>query len=232
MNSRIPYLFVLSFFMLGHTVRGVHPGGAPIVTVRPPAIADAGPPVSVCPGKSTQFHGSGGIRYRWAPSIYLDNDTIADPVVQGPVNSVVYVLNIVDSNGCSSPAPATVLVTVAPAKVSAGDDTTVLAGSLVPLHTGDPGNFGFTQYQWLPPVGLNDPSSPDPGATAAANITYVVNASAPNGCAASDTVVITTYPYADILVPGGFTPNRDGHNDLLRALPTALRPHYPRNFIF
>jgi gliding motility-associated-like protein len=38
-----------------------------------------------------------------------------------------------------------------------------------------------------------------------------------------DSIAIKAYTYSDILVPGAFTPNHDGHNDLLRAIAMGIK---------
>jgi gliding motility-associated-like protein len=54
------------------------------------------------------------------------------------------------------------------------------------------------------------------------SITYIVEASSPNGCAAVDSVVIKAFAQGNILVPRAFTPGGE-HNNLLHAIPIAIR---------
>ena len=92
-------------------------------------VANAGMDSSICFGKSIQLQGSGGTRFQWSPSLYLDNPKIPDPVVQAPPTSITYLSSVTDANGCQSLKTSSVTITVTPsAKVFAGNDTSVLIG--------------------------------------------------------------------------------------------------------
>ena len=194
------------------------------VTVGPAPIANAGPDTSICSGKSVQLGGSGGVGFLWSPTSYLDNPSIANPIVQAPPSTITYQLGVTDAKGCQSLQPSSVTITVTPpAKVFAGDDTSVLIGQPVQLDAVDIDNSGFDRYTWSPPTGLNDPSIKNPIATISADIVYTVTASTPNGCVGVGSVSIKVYHVVDIFVPNAFTPNGDGHNDVLRAVPIGIR---------
>lgn len=91
------------------------------------------------------------------------------------------------------------------------------------LNAVDMNNSGFDQYTWSPPAGLSNPDIPDPVATVRQSIVYTVEATTPAGCKAIDSISIKVYLVSDIFVPTGFTPNGDGHNDILRAIPIGIR---------
>jgi gliding motility-associated-like protein len=147
----------------------------------------------------------------------LSSATIPNPVVQQPQQSISYSLNVTDANGCTSVAPAVVLVVVTPPPVVfAGDDTAVLLGQTLQLNAEDVNNAGFTSYQWSPATGLDNPSIQDPVATVTGDITYVVTAVTPAGCAGSDSITIKAVTASDIVVANAFTPGKGGRNDVLR----------------
>jgi gliding motility-associated-like protein len=108
-------------------------------------------------------------------------------------------------------------------KVFAGNDTAVQINQSLPLQAVDVNQSRFTSYQWSPAQGLSNPSSQDPTALIRGNITYFVTATTPEGCAGKDSIVIEAYVYSDIIVPNAFTPNGDGHNDVLRAIPVGMK---------
>ncbi len=80
-------------------------------------------------------------------------------------------------------------------------------------------------YTWDPPTWLNNSTIQNPVAKPKETILYKVTATNANNCRSEDTVRITVKlpdDINDIYVPGGFTPNNDGRNDLIRPfLPRA-----------
>lgn len=196
------------------------------VNVLPAPVASAVSPDTTCYGKDIILAGSGGASYLWTPATYLNSPKLADPLVVAPTSSIVYNLTVTDANGCTSIKPAVVDLYVRPPYVvSAGSDTSVTVGQTVDLNAVDVQGVGFNQYAWTPGTFLNNPLIADPVASFSETgiYTYVVNATAPDGCAATDSVTIKVYAVSDIFVPSAFTPNGDGHNDVLRAIPVSMR---------
>jgi gliding motility-associated-like protein len=198
--------------------------GTETVTVLPAPIPTATPSATTCYGQSVQLQGSGGVSYQWSPATYLSSTTVPDPVVQQPLKSVAYSLNVTGANGCTSIAPAITLVEVAPPPVVfAGDDTAVLVGQTLPLDAIDVNNTGFSTYQWSPAIGLDNPSIQDPVATITTDITYTVTATTPAGCLGTASIKILAVTMSDIVVPNAFTPNGDGHNDVFRVHAIGIK---------
>ena len=192
--------------------------GSVTVTVLPAPTASAGAADTICPGKSTELQGSGGVTYQWSPATYLSDPTTADPIVEQPARSITYSLTVFGSDGCASVQPASQLVYVTPPPVVfAGDDTAVLAGQPVPLDAIDVNNSGFTQYVWSPASGLNNAAAQDPIAQITGNITYTVTATTNDGCSGTGSIIIAVVGSSNIVVPNAFTPNGDGHNDVLKV---------------
>ncbi len=196
--------------------------------VLPSPKADAGSDQTICFGTNTSLSGLGGVNYFWSPSSYLNDRRSATPMVKMPPGTITYALNVIDANGCASLQPDFVTVTVTrEAKVFAGNDTTLAIGQPLPLQTIDLSGSGFTQYEWIPHDGLNDPFRPDPVALPTRNMWYTVLARTALGCTARDDIKVTVYLGPEIYVPNAFTPNRDGTNDVLKVVPAGIKEfHY------
>lgn len=65
---------------------------------------------------------------------------------------------------------------------------------------------------------MNDPTIPNPRAVLDASQTYVLRAYTPVGCDSYDSVRVTVFRVAEILMPNAFSPNGDGLNDRLRPI--------------
>ncbi|HNO99418.1 MAG TPA: gliding motility-associated C-terminal domain-containing protein, partial [Ferruginibacter sp.] len=170
--------------------------------------------------------------YFWSPSANLDNPRVANPTAIQLNGSISYYLHVSDANGCNSLKRDTVRVTVTrPAIVFAGRDTVLAINQPLPLHAVDVNNIGFIQYTWSPAYGLNDASSQNPIAIPDKDITYTLTARNSIGCIAVDDIKVKVYKGPNIYVPNAFTPNGDGLNDRLRAIPVGIRDfHYFRLF--
>jgi gliding motility-associated-like protein len=194
------------------------------VTVLPAPVATAGASDTICPGKSVQLQGSGGIGYQWSPGTYLNDSTSADPTAEQPASTVSYHLTVTGANGCSSVNPAVTTVVVSgPPKVFAGDDTAVVIGQPLQLNAVDVDGSGFTSYLWSPAEGLSDPDIANPTTVVRADVTYTVVATTASGCSATGTIVVGAATTVGIIVPNAFTPNNDGHNDILRVLGFGIQ---------
>lgn len=153
-------------------------------------------------------------------------DSSSNPVLRSFTDSGSYrfTLQARAANGCVSDT-ASETVRVFSTRAYAGRDTTAAAG--IPFRLN--GSGGYT-YIWSPSTGLDDPTRPDPIATLDNDARFVLTALSPAGCATTDTVSIRVFKGPEIYVPTMFTPNGDGRNDLLRALPIGVTLQYLRIF--
>lgn len=189
---------------------------------------------SLCIGKDSVLHGSaitsvGVSQYSWKPTAaftnsHAQNEPIRPPRTQG------YSLDVVDTRGCHSLAPALVTVTITPGLILfIGADTIVAINQPLQLHATPLDNtYGALHYTWSPSYGLDDPNSQNPVAYLDHDILpYTVTAVSANGCSGSARMNVKVYRTPDIYVPDAFTPNHDGKNDLLKAIPVGIASfHY------
>jgi len=215
---------VTTQYTLTATLGGCRATSSVLITVNPAPIADAGKDTAICYGQSVQLNGSGGISYAWSPAGYLDNTSSSSPVCYQPSGNMSYQLTVTDVNNCRSINKPAVNITVTPSpKIFAGNDTSVYINEPVQLNAVDINNSGFTQYRWSPADGLSNPSTQKPVAMTGHPVTYTVVATTPNGCEGTGSISIKVFAAAGIFVPNAFTPDGDGHNDLLRAIPIGIR---------
>lgn len=191
--------------------------------VRPLPVAGAGNDTALCQGDRIRLQGSGGVRYAWQPAAGLSNPQAPDPQLR-PSASTSYWTNVTDQYGCVSANTDTVQIRVVPTlRPFAGRDTVVTLGQPLQLLAVDGANAGVTHYQWSPGTWLSNDTLPNPVALIGADITYQVLLRTPEGCSGSAQVSVKLYRDADIYVPTAFTPNGDGRNDRLRAIPIGMR---------
>lgn len=193
------------------------------VTVLPAPLANAGLDQTICYGQNASLAGTGGVDYQWTPSIYLSNGNIPGPLVVNPLETRTYSLVVKDLNGCSSLNNETVTIFVTPpAQIFAGNDTTIMIGQPFQLSARDINNSGFVSYFWTPSLGLNNNRIKDPITQVDQDMRYMVKATTAAGCEGTDEISIKVFKGPEIYVPTAFTPNNDGRNDLLKAIPVGI----------
>lgn len=194
------------------------------VHVFPAILANAGPDATICFGTPYRLNGSGGATYQWLPPTYLSNPNISNPVADIPkAGTYIYILRVSGNNVCSATDEDSVTLTVLPpARVSAGRDTSLSLGQSLQLEAVDLSNSRFNSYRWSPASYLNNPAISNPVATPRSNITYNLTAGTIDGCEATSSITIKVFAKPDIFVPNAFTPNGDGLNDQLKAIPVGI----------
>ncbi|MFL5773072.1 MAG: choice-of-anchor L domain-containing protein [Flavisolibacter sp.] len=186
-------------------------------------IPDAGADSVICYGKSIQLHGSGGSSYLWTSSSQINSPSDPAPTVR-PLQSSVYYLLVKDDHQCTSLIADSIKITVVPGvQVFAVRDTSIARGQLFLLNGLDFSSNTGNIYQWSPAYGLDHPNSLKAVATTDHDITYTLTITTPEGCEGKDEIVIKVFANSDIYVPTGFTPNGDGKNDVLKAIPVGMK---------
>jgi len=180
----------------------------PVVVALQGAItASAGVDTSLCFGASFNRGAiSAGTTYSWTPAIGVSNSSIANPVFT-PQATTTYTVTASTGN-CT--AQSSFKVTVFPgATANAGPDAVIITGDVYTLvATASPGS-----YLWTPPTGLNSTNTLNPSASPSQTTTYKLKVTTPQGCVATDSMVVNVVPYC-IKPMEAFSPNGDGINDL------------------
>ena len=121
---------------------------------------------------------------------------------------------------CSQPVTAAmpITMTIYPLPGIVLDTAVVIGGGasiqLQPVISGD-----IDSMNWTPATWLSDAYVATPVATPVVTTAYTLNVVTVDGCKASATEVVKVY--YDLKMPGGFTPNGDGHNDVFRVPPSV-----------
>ncbi|MBS1538790.1 MAG: hypothetical protein JST20_13720, partial [Bacteroidetes bacterium] len=151
--------------------------------------ATAGSDKTICTGGSVQIGDSvskPNESYTWTPNDGLNNPTLPNPIAS-PTKTTQYILEVYRS-GCT--AYDTVLVTVIPkTKAIVSGDTVICGGGKVQLLAS-----GGSAYSWIPPIGLDNPSSANPTASPITTTRYKVIVSSGN-CVDSAFVTVKVTPF-------------------------------------
>ena len=192
----------------------------------------------ICYGTSTPLNATitTGTDYSWSPANTLTNVgsglVSSSPLVLHPIatpkQTTDYVLTV-DNAGCPNPLQETFHVGVTPPIiVFAGNDTAIVANQPLQLHAAV-NDSAANIFNWTPATGLNFTTIQDPVALfspgqVGESITYIVRATNAIGCYGEDTITVKLFEKGpDIYVPSGFTPNGDGHNDILRPICVGIK---------
>ncbi|MBS1658237.1 MAG: gliding motility-associated C-terminal domain-containing protein [Bacteroidetes bacterium] len=186
------------------------------VVVNPNPVATASDDVTICPGDTVQLNSSGGVNYSWSPS-----DGLSDPSSPNPFavvfNTTTFTVLVENEFGCTDTENVTINVYNTP-DVVVSSDTTIYLGNSVDLEAS-----GGVSYQWVPPTYLSDPNSPFPTSVLPQDtITYYVTVTSADGCQTTDSVTIYVRWDALVAIPSAFSPNSDGHNDILHLLVRGI----------
>jgi len=192
----------------------------------------------ICYGQSALLNAtiSSGTTYSWTPSSTLINQgtgTVTSlpfniQASASPNTSTSYILKVFNA-GCPTALTDTFFVRVAPRIiVNAGHDTIIVSNQQLQLNAtvNDPNANKFT---WSPPTGLSATNIPNPIATLTSSmvddaITYFVRATNSIGCYGEDAITVRVFKTGpDIFVPSAFTPNGDGHNDVMRPVLVGIK---------
>jgi gliding motility-associated-like protein len=162
---------------------------------------------ALCGGSSAVLTATGGTTYTWK----RDGEVIQGQTAAALTVTEAGTYSVTIKNGtCEGEAANTSVVTIENSEGQTYPDINARPGVPVQLEARD---IGAT-YEWMPATDLNDPTSRTPTATVSADRQYSVKITTASGCVITDQVSLKVKSV--IFVPTGFTPNKNGVNDLLR----------------
>lgn len=179
---------------------------------------------STCYGKPIQFYDRSvnalGAVTNWNWNMGNGSTSIIQNPIATYLNYQPFTVSLIagTANGCIS-VPVSKTFTIRRVIVSAGRDTSIAKNQPLQLQA-----IGASTYTWTPSTGLNNPSIANPVAILTNNYqAYYLKGITTEGCVGFDTINIKVFNRADIYVPSGFTPNRDGLNDYLRPICVGIK---------
>lgn len=197
-----------------------------IVTVAPctvPTAAASASQNSICAGDCIDFtDNTTGTPTGWAwsfPGATPATSTSQNPTTICYNTAGTYTVTLIVTNAFG--ADTTTLV------INAGSPPTADAGAFVSMAIGNQTTLtatgGTGTYSWSPTNGLGSPSSATTTASPTVTTTYTVTFVDANGCSDSDTVTVEVIEAYGIFIPGSFSPNNDGTNDMLFVYGAGIK---------
>ncbi|HEX8517473.1 MAG TPA: gliding motility-associated C-terminal domain-containing protein [Bacteroidia bacterium] len=129
--------------------------------------------------------------------------------VTPPAGTTSYYVLVDNGSGCFNSDTITISSNTVPF-ADAGADATIITGTSTVIG-GSPTATSGNTISWTPLPGLDNSTASNPVAQPSTTTTYTVTVTSPEGCTASDSVLVTVLP--TIFIPDGISPNSDGDND-------------------
>ncbi len=163
------------------------------ITVKPLAIANAGPDMAICIGQATaQLTASGGDTYQWFPATGLSNPNIPNPVASPAVTTTYRVLAGV--TGCSKTKSDSMQVMIkALPSITLTNDTLICTIDTLQLNAAGNGNF-----VWAPNINISSLTIPNPLVSPDLPIKYFATLTDPFGCINRDSVFVDVKAFVTI----------------------------------
>ncbi len=180
---------------------------------------------AVCSGDTAVITATGGLYFIWNTGDTISTGDTSSSISVSPLTDTAYFV-FVSNPGCNSTDSDTVIITINPlpeiiavatCAIPCGDTISILLGEDVSLNAS-----GGVSYNWAPPDDFINPNTSAPVATPSKSTLYYVYGTDSNGCTNVDSLLIIVSEDFKIEVPDIFSPNGDGHNDILYVSANAV----------
>ncbi len=163
-------------------------------------------PIRFCKNEFKSVKAGGGLYYSWSPNKFINDTSIDTPQIYPP-NDFTYFLRV--SNDCFMDSTfVSVLVDTLPL-VKTISDTTIYRRQEILLAA----EALAETYEWFPKTALSNPFNYRTIASPSDTTQYIIEVTDGNGCKGRDSVWVNVFGKTVLLVPSGFSPNKDGTND-------------------
>lgn len=152
---------------------------------------------------------AGSYQYTWEPAPLLKEPGQATTAGQISETTTFYLTAIDNVSGCAGSDSVVITKYPIPQLTVSTTDTTIIARENIQLQAS-----GADSYQWIPGKWLSDNHTATPTAYPRASVGYTVIGRNEFGCYDSAHVNIRTIN--QYFIPGAFTPNGDGLNDVFK----------------
>lgn len=175
-------------------------------------IANAGNDSTFCQSGSITLTATStnGINYQWFEIPGNNNVGNTATVTVNPSGTTSYYVVVDNGTGCADNDTINITANPLPS-VNAGPDHTIVIGTSTSIGGSPTTSVVGASILWNPLPGLDNATAANPTANPQTTTTYVVTVTSPQGCVASDSMVVTVLP--TIVFPDGISPNGDGAND-------------------
>lgn len=188
------------------------------ITVNPLPVGSITPAApTVCVGDVVMLTANGGTSYQWQ----LNGNNISGASSSAYIATQSGNYSAMISNGiCSSKSINHSVVSILNYEAGIRYNTIRVAANL-PYNLQARG-IGST-YAWSPSMGLNNSSVSNPILTTSSDATYFIKISSSSLCPVTDTLKVQVFARPGVYIPTAFTPNKDGLNDQLTAIPVHIK---------